>query len=229
MPADANPIPVAELAQGSLVDIWFTLDGLDFWDVPTETPDGYYSDVDTSSTDGLRATLHQLIDDHEVLPYSHRSWPGQGGHRIDTWDVIAADAHPDDPSAVIDLYLNGRFVRRWLEPRPTPDTTVSTRGRNRWGFRTTARATRPIPTAITSSRHTGVTAGVDNKPYAASDDDPAYGKPTIEGVGRGGSLSDEPDTHNYSPRVPGRLGSAAEEMSPERCFMDLRYGGHEQT
>lgn len=89
------------------------IDGMAFWAVPLDPPTGYYQAADTSSAAALRRTLHEIIDDHRVFPYTNRSKPGDNNHVVDTWDVIAlADAHPNDPGRVLDIYLNGTFDRQ---------------------------------------------------------------------------------------------------------------------
>lgn len=52
-------------------------------------PPGYYASVDTSNATTLRATLHAVIDDHVVRPYTSSS--------TDTWDVLErADQDPSN-------------------------------------------------------------------------------------------------------------------------------------
>jgi endonuclease I len=66
-------------------------------------PASYYATVDTSSPVTLRATLHDVIDDHVRFPYSSTS--------TDTWDILNdADENPADPSTVLDLYKNAVFA-----------------------------------------------------------------------------------------------------------------------
>ena len=56
---------------------------------------------------------HAIIDDHTVFFYSNSSRPGEGAHVVDTWDIIAlADAHPEQPDRILDIYLNGTFDRQ---------------------------------------------------------------------------------------------------------------------
>ncbi len=62
-------------------------------------PPGYYDSVDTSSAASLRATLHEVIDDHSRFPYTSSS--------TDTWDILnAAQQDPADSGKIIDVYGN---------------------------------------------------------------------------------------------------------------------------
>ena len=63
---------------------------------------GYYVSVNLSSTEALRATLHDIIDDHRRLPYTSTS--------LDIWDVInSADEDPLNAANVLTLYKNASF------------------------------------------------------------------------------------------------------------------------
>ena len=67
-----------------------------------EPPDGYYATVESTSASALRATLHAVIDDHTRFPYTSSA--------TDTWDILTqADAHPDDATAILDLYRNASY------------------------------------------------------------------------------------------------------------------------
>ena len=37
---------------------------------PADPPDGYYDSVETTDAATLRATLHEVIDDHTRFPYT---------------------------------------------------------------------------------------------------------------------------------------------------------------
>ena len=64
----------------------------------------YYAGVDASSCQALRTTLHALIDDHTVYPYT--------GSPTDVWTMLeAADQDPADPARVLDVYFNKSFLK----------------------------------------------------------------------------------------------------------------------
>ncbi len=64
-----------------------------------QAPPGYYNSVDTSTSATLRATLHEVIDDHTRFPYTDAS--------TDTWNILAAaQEDPCDSSRVLLIYKN---------------------------------------------------------------------------------------------------------------------------
>ena len=68
-------------------------------------PDGYYDSVDESSPEALRASLHEIIDDHVRFPYTSDA--------PDTWDILEmADEDPADASRIITLYRNASEQKR---------------------------------------------------------------------------------------------------------------------
>lgn len=70
-----------------------------------QAPEGYYDAVDDGSPDRLRATLHEVIDDHRRFPYT--------SFETDTWDILEeAQRDPDDADRVITLYRNSSVQRR---------------------------------------------------------------------------------------------------------------------
>lgn len=67
-----------------------------------DEPAGYYDDVDTSSSQALRDTLHEIIDDHQRYPYTSSA--------TDTWDILEeADEDSSDSGNVVDVYLNESY------------------------------------------------------------------------------------------------------------------------
>ena len=64
----------------------------------------YYAGVVTSSSSALRASLHEIIDDHTRFPYT--------SSETDTWDVLdQADQDPLDSSRVLDIYKNVSYAK----------------------------------------------------------------------------------------------------------------------
>ena len=71
----------------------------------TGPPDGYYATVDDTSSASLRASLHDIIDDHVRVPYTHST-------NVDTWDVLElADQDPADPARILDVYRNASYEK----------------------------------------------------------------------------------------------------------------------
>jgi len=59
----------------------------------------YYFTADATSGTTLRPSLHDIIDDHQHLPYTSTN--------PDTWDILEmADEHPGDSAMVLDVYKN---------------------------------------------------------------------------------------------------------------------------
>jgi len=72
--------------------------------VSAQAPPGYYSSVDESSPSALKATLHNIIDDHTRIPYTSSS--------TDTWDILElAGEDVDNSSRVIALYKNSDYAK----------------------------------------------------------------------------------------------------------------------
>ena len=68
-------------------------------------PAGYYATADETSSAALRATLHDIIDDHTKIPYTSSS--------TDTWNVLEeADQDPNDPNRILDIYRNASY-QKW--------------------------------------------------------------------------------------------------------------------
>lgn len=67
-------------------------------------PPGYYDSVGFSSSARLRATLHELIDDHTRYPYTSSA--------TDTWDILEqADEDPNNASNILDVYWNASYPK----------------------------------------------------------------------------------------------------------------------
>jgi len=72
--------------------------------VSAQAPPGYYSSVDESSPSALKASLHNIIDDHTRIPYTSSS--------TDTWDILElAGEDVDNSSRVIALYKNSDYAK----------------------------------------------------------------------------------------------------------------------
>ncbi len=67
-------------------------------------PSGYYNSVDTTNSQTLHSSLHEIIDDHKRFPYTSSS--------TDTWDILEqADQDPSNSNNVIDIYKNASYVK----------------------------------------------------------------------------------------------------------------------
>ncbi len=69
-----------------------------------DPPLGYYDSVDATDSASLRATLHEVIDDHARFPYTSSN--------TDTWDILElADEDPNDSDHILDVYRNTSFQK----------------------------------------------------------------------------------------------------------------------
>ena len=67
-------------------------------------PPGYYDSVDATNAATLRATLHEIIDDHLRFPYTAPS--------TDTWDILnLADQDLNNSGNILDMYKNVSYPR----------------------------------------------------------------------------------------------------------------------
>ncbi|MCH2101165.1 MAG: endonuclease [Planctomycetes bacterium] len=65
----------------------------------------YYNSVDDTNSSTLRATLHELIDDHQRFPYTNSG--------TDTWNILeAADVDPNNGNRILDLYKNVSYAKQ---------------------------------------------------------------------------------------------------------------------
>lgn len=67
-----------------------------------QAPAGYYSPVDATNPTTLRSTLHGVIDDHQIFPYTSGA--------TDTWDILKlADEDPQNSGRILDVYRNASY------------------------------------------------------------------------------------------------------------------------
>ncbi len=64
----------------------------------------YYDSVNPTHAATLRATLHEVIDDHQRFPYTSSA--------TDTWDILEeADSDPTDFTSILDVYGNASLPK----------------------------------------------------------------------------------------------------------------------
>jgi endonuclease I len=179
-----GPLEYSQFTDLQSDQIWLLLDQAEYWAVPLTSPADYYESVQTSSKEVLRSSLHELIDGHTMYAYSTTETPDDPGFEIDTWDIIAlADAHPDAPSYVLDIYLNGTFDRQAKGAAFSRHYDREHSWPRSLGF-----SNKSSP-AYTDCHHlfaaySSYNSSRGNKPYGSCDQGNC--KPTEENLGRGG-------------------------------------------
>jgi endonuclease I len=74
-------------------------------DAAAQGPPGYYATVDANDATSLRQTLHAVIDDHQLFPYTAGS--------TDTWNILeAAQQDPANAGRVLDVYKNASHPKQ---------------------------------------------------------------------------------------------------------------------
>ena len=104
LPANANctfTINASEVRNASDVAMAASVE-VDFTVGSGETS-GYYAQVNTSSAEQLRCTLHLTIRGHTAYPYS--------GSGTNTWTILeTAQANPSNPNQILDVYRNRLYT-----------------------------------------------------------------------------------------------------------------------
>ena len=225
-------VPLSDFTGLNPSEDWHLVDSLEFWSIPRDPPTGYYATVNTSTGSTLRQNLHAIVAKHRVFPYTHPSIPSDANHVVDTWDILAlADAHPQEPQRVLDVYHNNTLTRQLKGATNDPHYDREHSWPKSLGF-----PDQSIANAAYSDCHhlyaaySSYNSSRSNKPYGTGSLDQATEKPTIENLGRGGSLMSDPDSSNYSfPTVwqtwLGRRGDVARSM----FYMDVRYEGGQNS
>lgn len=73
--------------------------------VAAEPDSGYYDTADQSSSQAMRDSLHEIIDDHTRFPYTSSA--------TDTWDVLeVADENQDDSNQIMTIYRNATYTKQ---------------------------------------------------------------------------------------------------------------------
>ena len=233
-PIGSDSVSYSAFADKNQVQLWNILNEMNYWEVPLTAPADYYDNVNVSDNAKFRQSLHDIIDDHKVFPYSHSSKPGQSNHKIDTWDIVMlADAHPSRKGKVLDIYFNNTFDRQLFGVKTNPRYDREHSWPKSLGFKSSTSSSTTKNPAYTDCHHlyaayNSYNSTRSNKAYGNVGSNSATAKPTIENLAFGGSLSTDSDSSNSSSSKLwetwiGRRGDVARAM----FYMALRYEGGE--
>ena len=183
-------------------------------------PAGYYATVNESSRAALRASLHAVIDDHTLFPYTSSS--------TDTWDVLErADQDPGNSGNILDVNRNASY------PKQGGGNTFYDRDHiwpKSFGFPTRSNSNYPY-----TDCHTLMLSDISyngargNKPYrncglACTE------RVTLFNNGQGGGSTGYPGTSNWSSTA-GTLGTWEQwggrrgDVARALFYDDVRYAG----
>jgi endonuclease I/methionine-rich copper-binding protein CopC len=204
----------------------------------------YYAGVDASSCQALRASLHELIDDHTVLAYT--TPPPDFQPTTNTWTMLEeADQDPNNPARVLDVYRNRSYAK--VTDRAggsTPNDGTRYNREHTWprslGFRD-EEGTLGFPSAPHNDGHmlhlsaTDWNADRGNKPYASCPP-PGCGSRGTDAQpapfdGSGGTCSYAQGNCNWVQSPDGNTGSFEPwrkrlgDMARAVLYMDVRYEG----
>ena len=179
--------------------------------IGADPPVGYYGSADTSSASALRTSLHEIIDDHQRLPYTSTA--------LDTWDVLEeADEDPLDAGSIVDVYLNQSFAKNggggggYIREHAWPKS---------YGFPVDGSLNYPY----TDCHHLFLSdesynSSRSNKPYDQCDAS-CTERPTVAGTGGGYPGASNWTTTGKWETWVGRRGDVARAL----FYSDVRYEG----
>ncbi len=192
--------------------------------IASGTVDGYYAQVNTSSPDQLRCSLHQTIKGHTIYPYS--------GGATNTWTILEiAQQDPNNPAKMIDVYRNRSYTIG--SDRAGTGSGITYNREHAWpnslGFANSSLAAY-TDTHMLWLSDTAQNASRGNKPYANCAS--GCSELTTEvnnGVGGGSGVY--PGNSNWVQAPDGNQGSfevwnhRKGEMARAMFYMAIRYEG----
>lgn len=193
----------------------------------------YYAQVNTSSPEQLRCSLHATIRGHTVFPYS-------GTGVTSTWTILElAEEDPTDPTRIIDAYRNRKYVKG--SDRAGTGSGITYNREHSWpnslGFGSTT-GNLGLPNAPYTDTHmlyltdTGYNADRGNMPYANCPQSSGCGERVTEvNNGVGGGSGQYPGNSNWFQGPNGNQGSfevwgaRKGDFARTILYMAIRYEG----
>lgn len=193
---------------------------------------GYYAQVNTSSPEQLRCSLHATIRGHTAFPYS--------GSGISTWTILElAEEDPNDSTRIIDAYRNRRYVKG--SDRAGTGSGITYNREHSWpnslGFGSNT-GNLGLPNAPYTDTHmlyltdTGYNADRGNMPYANCPQSSGCGERATElNNGIGGGSGQYPGNSNWVRGPNGNQGSfevwgaRKGDFARTILYMAIRYEG----
>ncbi|MCU0753914.1 MAG: endonuclease [Xanthomonadales bacterium] len=202
----------------------------------------YYASIDASSPQRLRETLHALIDDHRVYPYSASTSCSLSNPEAtcDTWDILElADEDPLNSARVLDVYRNRSYLK--ISDRAGTGSGITYNREHTWpnslGFGSQT-GDLGLPNAPYTDAHmlylsdTQYNADRGNKPYANCPQSGGCGERVTEAYnGQGGGSGIYPGNSNWVQAPDGNQGSFETwgfrkgDIARAVLYMDVRYEG----
>lgn len=179
-------------------------------------PSGYYDSADPSTGETLRATLHDLIDDHQRFPYTSSA--------TDTWDILEeAQADPANSANIIDVYRNESYAR---QGGGNADYNREHTWPKSYGFpNDSSQNSAYTDCHMLYLSHDNYNSSRSNKPYGICDAS-CDEKITVANQGTGGGSGIYPGQSNWTrsgvwETWAGNRGNVARAL----LYADLRYAG----
>jgi len=181
-----------------------------------QAPPNYYQSVDATSAATLRATLHEIIDDHQRFPYTSTA--------TDTWNILElADENPTNSSKILDVYRNGSYNK-------------AGGGNNKYNREHTWPKSYGFPNdgssnyAYTDCHHlflcnSSYNSSRSNNPFQTGDASWTE-KTTFSNAGQGGGSGTYPGNSNWRSSEFWQVwGSRKGDVARALLYLDVRYEG----
>lgn len=188
---------------------------------------GYYAQVNTSSPEQLRCSLHATIRGHTAFPYS--------GSGTSTWTILElAEEDPNDTTRIIDAYRNRKYVKG--SDRAGTGSGITYNREHSWpnslGFpsQTDAQGRPNAPYTDTHMLYltdTGYNSDRGNKPYADCPQSSGCSeRPTEVNLGVGGGTGQYPGNSNWFNGSSYEVwGARKGDFARTILYMAIRYEG----